>query len=56
MNLAKVAGNFIRIRGSDVSVYSDETLDGSPLLTERALKNSKRDGSGSVPISRASKH
>ena len=47
MNLAKVAGNFIRSRGSDVSVYSDETLDGSPLLTERALKNSKK-GTGQV--------
>ncbi|EJF4090435.1 hypothetical protein DFX34_RS23150 [Vibrio parahaemolyticus] len=47
MNLAKVAGNFIRRRGSDVSVYSDETLDGSPLLTERALKNSKK-GTGQV--------
>ncbi|EMK3395997.1 hypothetical protein V8065_004657 [Vibrio parahaemolyticus] len=47
MNLAKVAGNFIRRSGSDVSVYSSETLDGSPLLTERALKNSKK-GTGQV--------
>ncbi|WP_341488702.1 hypothetical protein WAX86_09460 [Photobacterium damselae subsp. damselae] len=47
MNLAKVAGNFIRRSGSDVSVYGDETLDGSPLLTERALKNSKK-GTGQV--------
>ncbi|MBE3655027.1 hypothetical protein [Vibrio navarrensis] len=48
MNLAKVAGNFIRRSGSDVSVYKDETtLDGSPLLTERALKNSK-EGTGQV--------
>ena len=47
MNLAKVAGNFIRRSGSDVNVYSGETLDGSPLLTERALKNSKK-GTGQV--------
>ncbi|MEC6813735.1 hypothetical protein VXS05_01385 [Photobacterium toruni] len=47
MNLAKVAGNFIRRSGSDVNVYSGETLDGYPLLTERALKNSKK-GTGQV--------
>ena len=47
MNLAKVVGNFIRRSGSDVSVYSGETLDGSPLLTERALKDSKK-GTGQV--------
>ncbi|EJG0697321.1 hypothetical protein C2F68_RS22680 [Vibrio parahaemolyticus] len=47
MNLAEVTGNFIRRRGSEVSVYSNETLDGSPLLTERALKNSKK-GTGQV--------
>ena len=47
MSLSNVTSGFIRRSGSEVSVFELGNIDGDPVLTERALKNSKK-GTGQV--------